>query len=130
MLHVRDLAEFVRKIIQRKPEQQYIIAVDYSYSTSQLSIVKAISENLGIGGTKSIPISEGAWEEDFEVFNLNIKLKPTSIFEKRKNFEPFHPVDHVKNDKILDHSMADNIDPNTSRIRVSVFSLLDYICLL
>ncbi len=120
MLHVRDLAEFVRKIIQRKPEQQYIIAVDYSYSTSQLSIARAISENLGVGATKSIPVSEGVWEEDFDFFNLNIKLKPTSIFEKRKNFEPFHPSEQLKQDKILDHSMADNIDPNTSRIRVGV----------
>ncbi len=118
MLHVRDLAEFVRKIIQRKPEQQYIIAVDYSYSTSQISIVRAISENLGIGAVKSIPISEGVWEEDFDFFNLNIKLKPTSIFEKRKNFEPFHNVEQIKNEKMLDHSVAEHLDPNTSRIRV------------
>ncbi|KRX09632.1 P-loop containing nucleoside triphosphate hydrolase [Pseudocohnilembus persalinus] len=81
MIHVRDLAEFVKKIVERPPNQQYIFAVDHNSKPTQKKIIQAISSGVGSGKTKTISLAEGAMEnENFDIFNLDLRIRPTKAF--------------------------------------------------
>jgi adenylate kinase len=55
-VHVRDLAQFVRACIEKKPPQQYIFAIDHTPRPLQKKIVEAISRSLGTGKTVNVSL--------------------------------------------------------------------------
>jgi adenylate kinase len=48
-IHVRDLARFIKKIIEVKPENRYIFAVDSAPDTRSKSLIEGISKGMGSG---------------------------------------------------------------------------------
>lgn len=48
-IHVRDLARFVKKIIEVKPENRYIFAADRAPDTRAKSLIEGISKGMGSG---------------------------------------------------------------------------------
>lgn len=48
-IHVRDLARFVKKIIEVKPENRYIFAADRAPDTCSKSLIGGISKGMGSG---------------------------------------------------------------------------------
>jgi hypothetical protein len=53
-IHVKDLAKIVRQVIERKPEQRYIFAVDQTHDKTLKNLISSISRGIGTGKTKSI----------------------------------------------------------------------------
>jgi hypothetical protein len=53
-IHVKDLARIVKQVIERKPEQRYIFAVDQTEDKTLKSLISSISRGIGTGKTKSI----------------------------------------------------------------------------
>eukprot|EP01022_Parablepharisma_sp_SALTPOND_P013857 TRINITY_DN185_c0_g1_i1.p1 TRINITY_DN185_c0_g1~~TRINITY_DN185_c0_g1_i1.p1 ORF type:complete len:567 (-),score=101.33 TRINITY_DN185_c0_g1_i1:2567-4267(-) len=48
-IHVRDLARFVKKVIEVKPETPYVFAVDMAADTKARTIIEGISKGIGSG---------------------------------------------------------------------------------
>ena len=53
-IHVKDLAKIVKQIIEKKPENKYIIAIDETKDRTLKNIISSISTKIGSGKTKSI----------------------------------------------------------------------------
>lgn len=49
MIHTRDLANFVKKVVEVTPEERYIFAVDYNKKNKYKRIVQSISKGMGTG---------------------------------------------------------------------------------
>lgn len=52
-IHVRDLATFVRKVVERPPKQNYIFAIDSTPKPTQRKIIESISKGIGTGKVKA-----------------------------------------------------------------------------
>jgi adenylate kinase len=48
-IHVRDLARFVKRVAEQKPESPYIFAVDRTADPRQRSIIEGIARGMGSG---------------------------------------------------------------------------------
>ena len=48
-IHVRDLARFVKKVSEQKPELPYVFAVDRTANTQEKAIIDGISKGMGSG---------------------------------------------------------------------------------
>ena len=81
MIHIQDLAEFVKKTVERPPKNHYIFAIDYNKKPTQKSIIKAISNGVGTGKVKQANIEEIPLDmEDQDVFLLNVRMRPSKAF--------------------------------------------------
>ena len=56
MIHVKDLALMIKKVIDIVPNQSYVMAVDYSVKNTQRKVVQAIAQKVGGGKTKHISL--------------------------------------------------------------------------
>eukprot|EP01017_Pseudomicrothorax_dubius_P008468 TRINITY_DN12791_c0_g1_i1.p1 TRINITY_DN12791_c0_g1~~TRINITY_DN12791_c0_g1_i1.p1 ORF type:complete len:709 (-),score=197.98 TRINITY_DN12791_c0_g1_i1:91-2217(-) len=79
-IHVKDLAEIVKKTVEHRPETRYIIAVDHSKKTTQKDIVQAISSGIGSGEVSGKPFLEAILDENYDFLTLNVNLCPTRAF--------------------------------------------------
>lgn len=98
-IHVRDLARFVKKISEAKPELPYVFAVDRTKDSKQISLVEGISRGIGSGeiefneAPKKTPFftmrkanynekrtQQAEWTV---VLQANIKVKPSSLVVKQ-----------------------------------------------
>lgn len=100
-IHVTDLARMVFKIYERKPERQYIFAVDNNKKQSQKKLINAISNGIGTGLIESQDIPEVFkkahpkltpiqldldWRKSLL---LNLRVTPSSLFiESEKAVTP------------------------------------------
>jgi len=64
----------------------------YNVKLLQYNWFKAIADSLGTGLIRQIPFNECAYQEHYDIMNLNIRLRPTkvlaSILYNNKLFEP------------------------------------------
>jgi adenylate kinase len=95
---VRDLARFVKKVAETKPEQQYIFAVDRTQDRRQRSIIEGISKGMGSGiieqneSPLKVPmfaLKKSSYNEEkivesewTNVLQFDIKLRPSSLVVK------------------------------------------------
>ncbi len=98
-MHVRDLARFVKKVSEQKPEVPYLFAVDRTKDARAKSIVEGISKGMGSGEVefnkevKKEPmfslkkfhyngskIDQAGW---ITTLAANIKVKPSSLVVKQ-----------------------------------------------
>ena len=88
MIHIQDLAEFVKKTVEKPPIMHYVFAIDYNKKPTQKGIVKAISAGVGTGKTKEfsgkkfeMTIKEMPSDlENKDVFLLNLRMRPSKAF--------------------------------------------------
>ncbi|EAS02125.2 Dpy-30 motif protein (macronuclear) [Tetrahymena thermophila SB210] len=81
-IHVRDLAMFAKKIVDKPPNQSYIFAIDHNQKPTQLSLVQAISKGLGTGKVKHIDLAQAALSNNnFDIFSLDVRLRPSRVFD-------------------------------------------------
>lgn len=57
-IHIRDLARLVQKVVETKPEQQYLLALDCTQNREQKAQVEAISKGVGTGKFEALPENE------------------------------------------------------------------------
>lgn len=71
-IHVKDLAKIVKLVIDKKPEQKYIFAVDQTADRRMKSIVSSISRGIGTGITHSYTVDAS--------FVNNLKFTPQDFY--------------------------------------------------
>lgn len=83
MIHISDLAEFVFQIIHRTPVNPYIFAIDSAENQDQKAVVQEISRYFGSGLIKPKPTIEAVLDENFEIIRINLKMRPSELFEAK-----------------------------------------------
>lgn len=48
-VHVADLCTYIEKIVEKKPPQPYLLALDHNPKPSQRRIIEAIAKGIGTG---------------------------------------------------------------------------------
>ena len=79
-IHVIDLARLVKRIVNKRPNEYYIFAVDRTKKPTMKNIVEAISNGIGTGKTRSVNIQE-AINDDWAAYYLNIKMRTSAVFK-------------------------------------------------
>jgi adenylate kinase len=54
-VHVADLVTYVEKIVERKPNLPYLLALDHNPKPTQRKIIESISKGIGTGLVESVP---------------------------------------------------------------------------
>lgn len=49
MIHIQDLITYIEKVIEKKPDLPYILALDHNPKPTQKSIIASISKGIGTG---------------------------------------------------------------------------------
>lgn len=89
-IHVRDLAEFVHFIIEKKPTSRYLLAVDKG--NTQKEIVQSICNYLGDGVVKHIDPLDAIDEPYYDLFSVDLQLRTSNAWEKHKQQEDDNSV--------------------------------------
>ena len=79
-IHVIDLARLVKRIVNKRPNEYYIFAVDRTKKPTMKNIVEAISNGIGTGKSRSVNIQE-AINDDWAAYYLNIKMRTSAVFK-------------------------------------------------
>ena len=80
MIHIKDLAEFVVKTVERPPSFPYIFAVDYNKKSTLKNIMETISKGIGTGKTERKEEEEQTLPLP-EMLNATVRLKPSRAFQ-------------------------------------------------
>ena len=128
MIHIQDLAEFVKKTVEKPPIMHYVFAIDYNKKPTQKGIVKAISAGVGTGKTKEfsgkkfeMTIKEMPSDlENKDVFLLNLRMRPSKAFamneenqdgnEEDENEEEGEKMEKFKFNWVSKEGIQKNID--------------------
>ena len=83
MVHIQDLITYIEKVIEKKPDLPYILALDHNPKPTQKGIISAISQGIGTGKVKSLPESQAKeLKAEKKMLTLNLRMKPTMYFAK------------------------------------------------
>ena len=83
MIHIQDLITYIEKVIEKKPNLPYILAIDHDPKPTQKGVITAISQGVGTGKVKSLPESEiKNLSSEKKMLALNLRMKPTMYFMK------------------------------------------------
>ena len=90
-IHILDLVNLIKKIIEERPIARYILAVDKTKNPSMKNIIKCISK--GIGDGKIQTLNDFNIDDldlpDYNELNIDVKVKPSKILlnEPQKSYE-------------------------------------------
>lgn len=89
-IHIIDLAKTIKRIIETKPKENYIIACDKTKDQSLKNLILSISKSIGSGRVRKLKVKDLPLTEGFPNINeltINVKFKTSSIYydEKSKN---------------------------------------------
>ena len=79
-VHVSDLVTYVTKIVERRPNLPYLLALDHNPKPTQRKIIEAISKGIGTGKVASVGEDKSAMY--FGELTLNLRMKPSTVFMK------------------------------------------------
>lgn len=79
-VHVADLVTYIEKIVERKPNLPYLLALDHNPKPTQRKIVEAISKGIGTGLVESVPENKDA--PFHGELTLNLRMRPSMVFAK------------------------------------------------
>lgn len=84
-IHILDLVTLIKRIIERKPMQKYILAADRTKNTSLKSIITSISKAVGNGRTEFFSSGETSLNYQsipkFSELSINVKVKTSNLFD-------------------------------------------------
>ena len=80
MIHIQDLMTYIEKVIEKKPDLPYILALDHNPKPTQKSIISSISKGIGTGKIVSKQTDES--DPNHKFLTLNLRMKPTMYFTK------------------------------------------------
>ena len=88
-IHIKDLVSLIRRVIEQKPKNKYIFAIDHTKNRQLKNIINAISKGCGTGEVEYLDIAERNRIPHFEELSIDLKAKPTKLFldEKRDDEE-------------------------------------------
>lgn len=81
-IHVIDLVNCIKRIIEKKPKTKYIFAVDKTRIKTLRNIIRSISKNIGNSQIENIDLAKEKIENvpNFNEFSINVKAKSSKIF--------------------------------------------------
>jgi adenylate kinase len=79
-VHVKDLVTYVKKVVERPPAIQYLLAIDHNPKPTLKKIVESISSGVGTGKVRKLPVSEDV--VNIDKLTLNLRMKPSMCFQK------------------------------------------------
>lgn len=80
MVHVKDLVTYVKKVVERPPATQYLLAIDHNPKPTLKKIVEAISTGVGTGKVKKAAPDPN--NPHIEVLSINLRMRPSLCFQK------------------------------------------------
>lgn len=87
-IHIKDLVSLIKRLIEKKPIEKYIFAVDRTKNRSLKNIITSISKSTGSGLIEHInPSSLNNSSINIPSFNelsINIKCKTSKVFDDTK----------------------------------------------
>lgn len=88
-IHILDLVNCVKRIIEKKPALKYIFAVDRTKNKSLKNIMKSISKCVGSTQVENIDLGKEKSENfpNFNEFIINVKAKSSKLFSDTKGEE-------------------------------------------
>ena len=90
-IHIKDLVSLIRRVIETKPKNKYIFAVDHTKNRQLGNIIKKLSKGVGNGLVENLDpnIPENINKiPHYAELSIDIKVKPSKIFnDERKDDE-------------------------------------------
>ncbi|CAL1576024.1 unnamed protein product [Knipowitschia caucasica] len=85
-IHINDLAIVIQSVIEQRPRSYYLLAVDNSHNTLE-EIVQAISNALGPGTTKKVPLTEAYLIRELTTMHIdcmtvNLRMESAHLAEQ------------------------------------------------
>lgn len=89
-IHIIDLAKTIKRVVENKPNERYILAVDRTKNTTMKSLMQSISNAIGSGKIKNVYSNDIPDIDNFQNFtdlNVNLNMKTSNIYidERGKN---------------------------------------------
>ena len=90
-IHIKDLVSLIRRVIETKPKNKYIFAVDHTKNRQLGNIIKKLSKGVGNGLVENLDpnVPENINKiPHYAELSIDIKVKPSKIFnDERKDDE-------------------------------------------
>ena len=90
-IHIKDLVNLIRRVIETKPKNKYIFAVDHTKNRQLGNIIKKLSKGVGNGLVENLDpnVPENINKiPHYAELSIDIKVKPSKIFnDERKDDE-------------------------------------------
>ncbi len=136
-IHVKDLAKIVRMVIDKKPEQNYIIATDCTADKLSKTLVSSISKGIGTGRTHSLDHEKfgndySIYFDKFEDLYINPELVQKRkidlcLTEREFNWKNFLGFDTwLKQSKIIEEEFEWWSKVKFILLRISIKAFLSY----
>ncbi|OMJ68431.1 hypothetical protein SteCoe_34122 [Stentor coeruleus] len=109
-IHVKDLAKITKFVVDTKPENHYIFAIDNTKDRRQVAIVQAISSGIGTGNIKKSKGKNLEWEQYLSI-NVWMKTSPLLIPEEEGQL----PIEWYSLDGIAGNIIKLNTEFNQKR---------------
>jgi dTDP-D-glucose 4,6-dehydratase len=82
-IHIYDFVALIKRIIEKTPDMNYLVAVDKTKDKSLKNIISSISKSVGNSKVKN-HYSSNANVPNHNYLALDVKMKPTKIFEDKQ----------------------------------------------
>lgn len=81
-IHIKDLVNGIKRIIEKKPPIKYIFAVDKTRNKSLKNIMKSISKSVGNSLIENFDLNKDKIDNipNFNEFTINVKAKTSKLF--------------------------------------------------
>ena len=88
-IHIKDLISLIRRIIETKPKNKYIFAIDHTKNRQLKNIMTSIAKGVGTGLVEFRDPQDKRGIPYYDELSIDIKAKPTKLFldEKRDDEE-------------------------------------------
>jgi adenylate kinase len=83
-IHILDLVSLIKRIIEKKPNNKYIFAVDRTKNRLLKNIISSISKSTGTGLTENILDFSNHNIPAYNELSINVKCKTSKVFDDRK----------------------------------------------
>ena len=112
-IHIIDLIKIIRKVIEKKPNDKYIFAVDRTKNPSLYNIIKSISLAIGDGKIKKIDKFDinDINMDNYQELNIDVKVLPSKIcLDERKLNEDIEDFNKRKFKWRCEFGIPENLD--------------------
>jgi nucleoside-diphosphate-sugar epimerase len=83
-IHIQDLANLIKRVIEKKPMNKYIFAIDRTKNRTLKDIMIAISKCVGSGDVEHVDFSRVEEIPNFNEMIVNLDIKTSDIFDDKK----------------------------------------------
>ena len=114
-IHIKDLVSLIRRVIETKPKNKYIFAVDHTKNRQLSNIIKKISKGVGNGLIENLDVDKDAKLKEkiphYAELSIDIKVKPSKIFnDERRDDEEDEAFEKRKFQWHCEFGIPENIE--------------------